>query len=333
MSWFRVDDKFAFHEKTVRAGNTPIGVWVRLGAWCSDHLTDGWLPGEIAIVIEGPDAGSLDRLCEVGLLERDGKNFRLHDFLDWNPSGKQVKRQRKELSETRSKAGGKGAKARWQTDGPSPSPDPIPIPEEKREDPPISPPERKPRPPRKPGTLPGVDLDPVDPDGSKPVEVVFALWLSGWQKTIGQGPKPVLTEARKQLIRRRLKDHGVEALKLAVRGIWLDDWRVEHRAGRLEDALKDAAAVETFGALEAERAGKVAREEAARNAPPAAQELRRSRPYDHIPAKDARGTLAALSGMMIGEGPGLQELRRRAAEEQAAEDAARLNGEGQAAHG
>ena len=149
MSWFRVDDKFAFHAKAVRAGNTAIGVWVRLGAWSSDQLTDGKLPGEIAKVIQGPDAGSLDRLCEVGLLEREGEDYAMHDFLDWNPSGKQVKRQRKELSEARSKAGSKGAANREanrkQTTSPSPSPDPIPIPlpEEKR-DPPVGPPSGKP---------------------------------------------------------------------------------------------------------------------------------------------------------------------------------------------
>ena len=139
MSWFRVDDKFAFHAKAVRAGNAAIGVWVRLGAWSSDQLTDGKLPGEIAMVIAGPDVGSLDRLCDVGLLEREGENFAMHDFLDWNPSGKAVKRQRKELSEARSKAGSKGVAKREanrkQTASPSPSPDPIPIPEEKKRSP------------------------------------------------------------------------------------------------------------------------------------------------------------------------------------------------------
>ncbi len=136
MTWFRVDDKFAFHQKAVKAGNAAIGVWTRLGAWSSDQLTDGWLPCEIASLIQGTDAGALDQLLAVGLLELDGKNYRLHDFLDWNPSSKSVNRKRKALSQTRSKAGGKGAKARWQTDGPSPDPVPIPIPST---DPPVVP--------------------------------------------------------------------------------------------------------------------------------------------------------------------------------------------------
>ena len=160
MTWFRVDDKFAFHRKAVQAGNTAIGVWVRLGAWSSDQMTDGWLPSEVAIVIQGGDVGALDRLCEVELLERDGKNYKLHDFLDWNPSAKHVKRQRKELSETRSKAGGKGAAARWQKHGPSPDPDPDPDPDprEEKRDPPLSP---------KGGGAPGFKLEPPEPKRSK----------------------------------------------------------------------------------------------------------------------------------------------------------------------
>ena len=174
MSWFRVDDKFAFHAKAVRAGNAAIGVWVRLGAWSSDQLTDGKLPGEIAKVIEGPDVGSLDRLCDVGLLEREGENFAMHDFLDWNPSGKQVKRQRKELSEARSKAGSKGVAKREanrkQTASPSPSPDPIPIPEEKR-DPPVGPPPSKP-------AEPGFKLEPPEgaPKRRKPETAIPDGW-------------------------------------------------------------------------------------------------------------------------------------------------------------
>jgi hypothetical protein len=171
MSWFRVDDKFAFHAKAVRAGNAAIGVWVRLGAWSSDQLTDGKLPGEIAKVIAGPDVGTLDRLCDVGLLEREGENFAMHDFLDWNPSGnikrkaeravrpKQSGKQRRSKAGSKPEANGKPLLSRS-----------IPIPEEKR-DPPVGPPPSKP-------AEPGFKLEPPEgaPKRRKPETAIPDGW-------------------------------------------------------------------------------------------------------------------------------------------------------------
>ena len=53
MPTFEVDDQFAFHRKTLRAGNEAIGVWVRAGAWATGYLTDGLIPFDVAYALSG----------------------------------------------------------------------------------------------------------------------------------------------------------------------------------------------------------------------------------------------------------------------------------------
>lgn len=266
MSWFRVDDKFAFHAKAVRAGNAAIGVWVRLGAWSSDQLTDGKLPGEIAKVIAGPDVGTLDRLCEVGLLEREGENYAMHDFLDWNPSGKQVKRQRKELSEARSKAGSKGVAKREanrkQTASPSPFPDPIPIPEEKRDPPtPKNPEGFKLTTPDPSPASPAKTKKPAKSDATDDERKVFEGFLRGREyRKVKGGAAPVLDAKRLKLIRERLADgYTPETLAAAAFGIWVSQWHFEEGQSRFDLALRDGDHVERFARVTHEREQDLAR--------------------------------------------------------------------------
>ncbi len=134
MSWFRIDDQFAFHAKVIAAGNEAIGVWTRMGAWSCAHLTEGVVPLEVATLLAGGNEKVLERLVMAKLLEAGFGIYVMHDFLDWNPTAKEVKRQRKVVSEARRAAGSKGAQRRWQTDGksmaPSPSPSPSPSPKD-----------------------------------------------------------------------------------------------------------------------------------------------------------------------------------------------------------
>jgi hypothetical protein len=104
VSWFKVDDKSWGHAKVLAAGNAAWGAFCRLGAYASDHLTDGKIPPSVAQIILSNDEA--DRLVSVGLLEKntDGSVV-IHDFLDWNPSAKKVLKLRKD----RAKAGSKGA--------------------------------------------------------------------------------------------------------------------------------------------------------------------------------------------------------------------------------
>lgn len=106
MSWFRVDDKAAFHRKVLKAGNEAFGAFARMGSWSSDHLTDGRVPIETALLIANEHV--LQKLCFVGLLEPDGADFVIHDFLDYNPSAEEIREERAHNAEVKAKAGRAG---------------------------------------------------------------------------------------------------------------------------------------------------------------------------------------------------------------------------------
>lgn len=44
MPWFNVDDKMFSHEKPRKAGLEAIGLWAVCGSFCSNNLTDGFVP-------------------------------------------------------------------------------------------------------------------------------------------------------------------------------------------------------------------------------------------------------------------------------------------------
>jgi hypothetical protein len=109
VSWFRVDDKAAFHRKVLKAGNEAFGALVRMGCWASDHLTDGHIPRETAELIAPPQVIAI--LCLQGFLEPLQNDFVIHDFLDYNPSAAEVEELRAERREAKAKAGKAGGLA------------------------------------------------------------------------------------------------------------------------------------------------------------------------------------------------------------------------------
>lgn len=93
MTWFRLDDQGAFHAKVIKAGNEAYGAWCRAGQWSSAHLTDGVVPIETALLVAPGEIWQ--RLIDVGLCEKiDASAIKIHDFLDYNPSAKTIKRER-----------------------------------------------------------------------------------------------------------------------------------------------------------------------------------------------------------------------------------------------
>lgn len=106
MSWALIDDQSTFHAKVVKAGNSAWGACVRMITWSSGQLSDGVIPTHIASLIATEE--ELKALLGVGLLERSTEGFYIHDYLEWNRSAEEIKKQRAHLSEIRSKAGKKG---------------------------------------------------------------------------------------------------------------------------------------------------------------------------------------------------------------------------------
>lgn len=93
MPWFRNDDTLPFHWKVLIAGNSAMGLWVRAGAWASAYLTDGFLPGHVALAIG--TAAEVEHLVAAGLWEPVDGGYRFHDWEDYNPSREETEAKRR----------------------------------------------------------------------------------------------------------------------------------------------------------------------------------------------------------------------------------------------
>jgi hypothetical protein len=91
VTWFKVDDSFAFHSKAVAAG-ASLALWVRAGSWCAQQLTDGFIPLHMVSVLGTPKAAA--RLVDVGLWEEVEGGFAFHDWSDYQPLRAEVEHKR-----------------------------------------------------------------------------------------------------------------------------------------------------------------------------------------------------------------------------------------------
>lgn len=111
MAWLRIDDRFRTHPKMQRAG---IAGWLAFCGicYCREHLTDGLIPREaVATLAPGLSNPSKHaaKLVEVGLWHEEPDGFRVHDFLEWNPSRVSVMSLRdKERDKKRTQRGHNG---------------------------------------------------------------------------------------------------------------------------------------------------------------------------------------------------------------------------------
>jgi len=96
VAWLRIDDRFRTHPKIQRA---QLGGWLHFCgiSYCREHLTDGLIPreavGTLAPGLMTPYKHAA-RLVEVGLWHEEKDGFRVHDFLDWNPTRDEVEANR-----------------------------------------------------------------------------------------------------------------------------------------------------------------------------------------------------------------------------------------------
>ncbi len=122
MPYGKCDDKFWKHEKVKALADrhrlAAIGLYWRAISYCNDALTDGRLRREEVMGLAGAKYRVLsDELVRVGLWERDGKDFLVHDFLSnldgtaipFNYSREAIEAKRARNTE----AGRLGAESRW----------------------------------------------------------------------------------------------------------------------------------------------------------------------------------------------------------------------------
>lgn len=109
MPWFRLDDSFHSHPKVIAAGNEATGLYVRCGTYAAQHLTDGFIPEQVALQYGTPALAA--KLVETRLWRRARGGWRMPDYLDYNPSRQETVDKRK----VRAEAGRLGGLASGKT--------------------------------------------------------------------------------------------------------------------------------------------------------------------------------------------------------------------------
>jgi hypothetical protein len=117
VAWVRLDDSFAEHPKLARAGPLAMAMQVAALCYANRNLTDGFVPRAVAplllnldgLYLAFPEAGSLlggeeplavswqtvaESLVRAGLWEEEEGGYRIHDYLNYQPSREAVIRAR-----------------------------------------------------------------------------------------------------------------------------------------------------------------------------------------------------------------------------------------------
>lgn len=137
MTWVKLDEDFANHPKVRQAG--PLGIAMQVAAlgYCNKYLTDGFVPRTVVpsllnleglamrcwsgeLVGGGEDATwqlVVEDLIDAGLWEQAEGGYRIHDYLEYQPSRAQVLQERAQKQE----AGRKGGKASTQARAQAPA--------------------------------------------------------------------------------------------------------------------------------------------------------------------------------------------------------------------
>ena len=133
MSWVKIDDAMPDHLKVVPLSDAAFRAYVTSICYAARSLSDGFIPFKKAKEFAGR-ARVIQELVP-GLWETAEGGFRVHDYLQYNPSREAVTKLREHIKQERSKAGSKGVANRWQNtkqkawqnDSPVPVPDPVPL--------------------------------------------------------------------------------------------------------------------------------------------------------------------------------------------------------------
>ncbi|WP_280317258.1 hypothetical protein [Nocardia wallacei] len=92
MTWFKVDDGFWSHPKTVGLSDAAVALWVRAGAYACQHLTDGAIPAA-ALRMVGERAAA-DELVASGLWVETAGGYAFHDWAEYQETSDAVKDRR-----------------------------------------------------------------------------------------------------------------------------------------------------------------------------------------------------------------------------------------------
>ena len=114
MTWAKVDDRWPRHPKAIAVGPLGRDLYVCGLCYCNEHLTDGFIPDDAVATLALPGPGNhhnrftsvsvtLQKLLDAHLWERVQGGYRVHDYLDWNPTAERIRelRQKKKNRQDR----------------------------------------------------------------------------------------------------------------------------------------------------------------------------------------------------------------------------------------
>lgn len=96
MSWAKLDDHFYGNGKVLAAGLAATGLYARSLSYAAGHETDGHITRDVAMFLAGGEQELFDRLVGVELWSREGDGFMIHDYLEFNPSARELDRNRRQ---------------------------------------------------------------------------------------------------------------------------------------------------------------------------------------------------------------------------------------------
>jgi len=97
MPWAKIDDQFHSNPKVAMAGPNAISLYIVALSWTAGYLTDGFIPSAQVrrlALCDDYDAAAR-RLVEVGLWHEADGGYQINDYLEYNPSAKEIKAKRK----------------------------------------------------------------------------------------------------------------------------------------------------------------------------------------------------------------------------------------------
>lgn len=97
MPWVRLDDQIFLHPKIVAAGKDATLLHLSALTYASSQLTDGFIPAASLRVVAftvNVNPKHAATLVEVGIWESVEGGYRIHDYLEYNPSAEKIRGER-----------------------------------------------------------------------------------------------------------------------------------------------------------------------------------------------------------------------------------------------
>lgn len=102
MTWAKLDDQFFSHPKVIDLSKDAKLVFLAGLTYCAGQLTDGLIsPGGLRMIAAQVDAprSVADELTAAGLWEAVDGGYHVHDYLEYNPTGHEVRAKREARAE------------------------------------------------------------------------------------------------------------------------------------------------------------------------------------------------------------------------------------------